>query len=275
MATTLLQNVINPEVMADMLSAELENGLVVTGFYEVDRTLVGRPGDTITVPTWQYIGEADDLAENQEGTVTTLEATSQDFTVKKAVKNVQLTDETALSGYGDPVGEATNQLRLSVQDKIDSDGITELQGITPSTGLVSDATGAVLNYDAVVDAIDLLNLEEQGTELYLLTNKTTLKNLRKDPEWKGRESLLGDSVLTTGVVGSIGGALVRISNKLADTESYILTPNCLTAFLKRDVTVETARGEDGVLHKRTLISADAHYTVAIKRYDKIVQIMHD
>ena len=52
MAVTLLEQLINPEVMADMISAELEKKLRATQFYRVDRTLTGRAGNTITVPTW-------------------------------------------------------------------------------------------------------------------------------------------------------------------------------------------------------------------------------
>ena len=50
MAVTKLENLINPEVMADIISGKIENKIVVTPFAKVDRTLVGKAGDTITVP---------------------------------------------------------------------------------------------------------------------------------------------------------------------------------------------------------------------------------
>ncbi|MDR1754257.1 MAG: N4-gp56 family major capsid protein, partial [Eubacterium sp.] len=239
MPVTLFENLINPEVMGDMISAELENKLRATQFYKVDRTLAGRAGNTITIPTWQYIGEAVDLAENAQGDVTEMTTTDKEYTIKKAVKNVSLTDESVLSGYGDPVGEATRQLRMSLQDKMDSDGIALLSGITTANGHVHTATGGI-TYDDIIDALDLLKKdnEEQGIKTFLLCNHTTAKNIRKLPEFTELGAALSDRVLTSGVVGQIGGCAIVISNKLTDTRSYILTPQCFTAFIKRDITVE-------------------------------------
>jgi N4-gp56 family major capsid protein len=270
--TTLLKNLINPQVMADMISAELEKKLRVTGFYKVDRTLVGRAGDTITVPTWLYIGSAADLAENEQGEVTEMHTEDISYTVKKAVKNVRLTDEAVLSGYGDPVGEATRQLRMSIQDKMDDDGVELLGNISDTIGHVHTIT-TVLDYDDIIDALDLMpkDNEEQGINATLLVNSATAKNIRKNPRFIERQTMLGDTVLTTGVIGSIAGCNVVISNKITATRSYILTPECFTAFLKRDVNVETERE---MLYKRTLIGSDCHYVVAIEDYDKIVAIIH-
>lgn len=265
---TKLANIINPQVMADMISAELPNALQVTKLYKVDRTLTGKPGNTITVPKWGYIGAADDLAEGVEGTVTQMTATDVDYTVKKAVKNIVLTDEAMLSGYGDPQGEAVKQLRMAIQDKVDDDGIALLKAYTTKK---VDATG-VLSYNVVCDGLDILSDEEQGGDLYLLTGQEGIKNLRRDPKFVDAHNDLAGKVVESGVVGMIAGCKVRISNKLNATGTgvaFILKPEALTAFIKRDVTVETDRD---VLKKQTLISADEHYTVAIEDETKIVRI---
>lgn len=269
---TLLEQLINPQVMADMISAELEKKLRATQFFKVNRTLVGRAGDTITIPTWKYIGEASDLAENQQGTITEMQTEDISYTVKKAVKNVVLTDEAVLSGFGDPVGEATRQLRLSIQDKMDSDAVALLEAITTSTGHFLTVT-TPLDYDTIIDAYDLMpkDNEEQGIAAFLLVNHTTAKGIRKNPRFIDRQSQLGDTVLTTGVVGSIAGCQVVISNKLTDTRSYILTPQVFTAFMKRDITVEQQRE---MLFKRTIIGSDCHFIIAIEDYDKLVAIEH-
>lgn len=271
---TKLSNIINPEVMADMISAQLPNALQVSKIYKVDNTLSGKPGNTITVPQWAYIGAADDLAEGAEGEVTQMTATDKDYTVKKAVKNVVLTDEAMLSGYGDPKGEAAKQLRMAIADKVDNDGIALLKDITasgtPTGAQYIKVTTAGIDYDAVCDALDLFGDEEQGGEKILLVNKAGIKALRKDTRFVDKYSEEGMNMMKSGVVGRIAGCDVIISNKLNDeNKSFVMKPGAITAFIKRDVTVETERN---VLKKETLISADEHYVCAVEDMTKIVCI---
>ena len=65
MTVTKLQDMVDPQVLADMISAELEKCNKIFTISRVDRTLVGRPGSTITVPKFEYIGDADDVAEGE------------------------------------------------------------------------------------------------------------------------------------------------------------------------------------------------------------------
>ena len=56
---TKIADLIDPEVMGDMVSARIPKKLRVAPFAKVDDTLAGVPGDTITVPAYAYIGDAD------------------------------------------------------------------------------------------------------------------------------------------------------------------------------------------------------------------------
>ena len=49
-AETKLTNMIDPEVMASMISAKLPSKIKFAPLATVDTTLVGRPGSTLTVP---------------------------------------------------------------------------------------------------------------------------------------------------------------------------------------------------------------------------------
>ena len=63
MPKTKLENLVDPQVMADMVSAKLPKKIKFSPIARIDTTLVGRPGSTIVVPKYAYIGDAEDVAE--------------------------------------------------------------------------------------------------------------------------------------------------------------------------------------------------------------------
>ena len=123
---TKIADLIDPEVMGDMVSARIPKKLRVAPFAKVDDTLAGVPGDTITVPAYAYIGDADIVAEGEAVTIEKMTTSTRKATVKKAMKGIGLTDEAVLSGYGNPVGEANTQLALAIAAKIDSASMQSL-----------------------------------------------------------------------------------------------------------------------------------------------------
>jgi N4-gp56 family major capsid protein len=269
--TTLLSDLIDPEVMADSISAELQARIAAKGFMKVDTTLNAKPGSTIVVPRFNYIGPAADLAEGVEGDVEALTTNEKSYTVKKAVKNVELTDEAVLSGFGDPVGETNRQLRMALEDKVDNDALNLL---ATDGGIYSITTGAALSYEGVAQAMGEFNDEEQGIETYLLVSQEGMKDLRADAKLLGNETLSAE-LIAQGVVGKIAGANIIISNKLNGTngtrQAFLLKKDAITAFLKRDVNLETARN---VLAKKTLFSVDEHYVCGIENANKVIGITH-
>ena len=90
---TKIADLIDPEVMGDMVSARIPKKLRVAPFAKVDDTLAGVPGDTITVPAYAYIGDADIVAEGEAVTIEKMTTSTRKATVKKAMKGIGLTDE--------------------------------------------------------------------------------------------------------------------------------------------------------------------------------------
>lgn len=271
---TKLANLINPQVMADMISAKIEKKIVVTPFARIDTTLSGRPGDTITIPKYAYIGDAGEVAEGESVETAKLTASTTTAKVKKVMKAVTLTDEAVLSDYGNTVGESNNQLAASVAAKIDEDAMTALQGAT----LSKDSTG-IISYDGIVDAIDVFE-EELNTEKVIFVHPKQVTQLRKDTNFISADKYTGD-VIMTGEIGKIANCRVVPSKKVPLKSSEYLCPivklnqedetedesPALTIYLKRDTNIETERH---TLSRTTDISVDKIYTAVLSNASKVV-----
>lgn len=278
MTQTKIANLVNPEVMGDMIAAKLPKKLQVIPFAAIDRTLQGVPGDTITVPSYTYIGDAEDVNEGVEAGVVVLGTSTKKATIKKAMKAVELTDEAVLSGYGDPVGNAENQLALSVASKIDSDA---LDALLKTNTRKHDSKTKAISYEVIVDAIDLFE-EEVNTEKVMFVNPKQVTTLRKDPNFISADKY-PNQVVMTGEIGMIANTRIVATKKVAlDTTSAFYTcpiikltnddetekdTAALTVYLKRDPNVEVDRKS---LKRSTEISIDEFYTVAVSDDSKVV-----
>jgi N4-gp56 family major capsid protein len=266
MAQTKMTNMINPEVLKDMISAELANAIRFAPLARVDQTLVGQAGNTVTVPRFEYIGDAEDVAEGVAMGTAVLTTSSQQATIKKAGKAVEITDESVLSGYGDPLGEAAKQLRMAITNKVDNDALAAL-----STTTVTHATAAGGKLDvATVEAAQALFNDEDDQPMVLIANPTDAGVLRNDAaqNWTGA-STLKDQILVSGVFGEVLGAQVIRSRKLPEGTAYLVKQGALAIYMKRAVDVETDRD---ILAKTTVISADEHYGVVLEDESKAVKI---
>ena len=265
MAETKLANLINPQVMADMIAAELPKKIKMSPFAVVDNTLQGVAGNTITIPKFAYVGEAEVVAEGIAAGTVVLTATSAQATVKKAVKAIELTDEAVLSGYGDPVGEATRQLTMSLADKVDSDCMA---AAVAATNVVDKSTAAI-SYNAIVEAVDAFE-EEDDEDKVLFIHPKQLTTLRKDANFIDKNKF-GADVMMTGAIGMIAGCQVLVSKKVpVDTSVYknvIMKAGALAIYLKRDVNAETDRD---VLKSTTILKVDEHFVAAVKDERKLV-----
>lgn len=206
--TTMIADLIDPEVMADMISGKIEKKMVTAPFTKIDTTLQGVPGTTITVPQYGYIGDAVDVAEGAACETAKLSTSSVQYSVKKAMKAVEITDEAILSGYGNPVGEATNQLAKSIASKADNDNLEVLQEATTNF----DGSAAKLGYAGLVDAIDLFG-EEINSEKVIFVHPAQVSTLRKDADFLSADKYPGQ-VIVNGEIGMICNTRVVASKKV-------------------------------------------------------------
>ena len=261
MTMTKLSNMINPEVLASMVDGELEFALKFTNLATVDNTLVGRPGNTVSLPAYKMIGEAVDVAEGEAIPVEALATEMENVTVKKAGKGVRITDEAILSGYGDPLGQASKQLAKAIAAKVDTDVMACLEGIGEEMTI-----NKALSAEVVSEALVKFGEDLEGQKV-LLVSPAQLHTLKQDPTWLSVQEL-GKEALVEGAIGQIHGCDVVISNRVTNT-NYIVKPGAVAIYLKKDTSLETERIPS---IRATELTIDKHYTVHLADETKAIKI---
>ena len=290
---TFLKDLIVPEVMGDMISGKIPSKIMVSPFAKIDTTLQGNPGDTKTVPSFQYIGDAVDMAEGETVDLSVLTASTTQFTIKKIMKSVGLTDEAVLSGLGNPVGQVNMQLAKAIASKMDNDcmdilttvqvldedGLTVL---TPGVQRIFDGSASQLKYAGIVDALDMFD-EEVESEKVMFIHPKQRTTIRKDSDFLSADKYKG-GVMLSGEIGTIAGVRLVISKKVKEIEGVYMNPivklggdaeventddelAAFTIFMKRDTMVETDRIPRSTT---TEITANKFYGVALTDQSKVV-----
>lgn len=242
---TKLKDLVDPQVMADMVSAKLPKKIKFKPIARIDTTLEGRPGSTITVPKYAYIGDAEDVAEGVAMGTTVLTASTTEAKVKKAGKAVELTDESVLSGYGDPVGTAVNQLTMSIAAKVDNDGYDALCGAS----LTYDGTATEISYRGVVYANAKFEDEsDESLTKIIFIHPNQEATLLNDDDFKSNDKY-PLNVIMSGTIGSIAGAQV-VKSKKVKLIKYELNDSAGTVTIVADETEE----DENNIHLDTAIS---------------------
>ena len=262
---TKLTNLFNPQVIGDMINTKLVNAIKFSPLCRIDNTLVGRPGSTITLPSFTYIGDATIVSEGADIPISKLTASTVEKTIYKVGKGVQITDEAVLSGYGDPLGEAVKQIQIAIASKIDNDILGILSGIDGN--MTHPCTGRVTAND-IADALVKFGEDIEG-EKVLLCSPETYAGLRKAAGWCPASEIAAQLIIR-GTVGMIHGCQVVISNKLSTPKTaYIVKPGALALYMKRDILVETDRD---IINKSTVITADKHFVGYLYDASKAIKL---
>ena len=266
---TMLTNLVNPEVYADFIDKKLTDYIKFAPLATVDYTLVGKPGDTVYVPTWSYIGAAQDLAEFSSVVPATLSADTASVTIKKAAKGVELTDEAVLSGLGDPIGESVTQIVTSMGDKVDIDIVATLHNITGTMLYETAASTTNPTASDIFDALELFGEDIDGVKV-VAVEPAIYTEMRKNTATWIPASEMAAGIAVRGVVGEYAGCQVMVTNRVKTShDMYIIKPGAIRIYLKRDTQVETDRD---ILKFTTVITASKHYAVSLYDASKAVRI---
>lgn len=266
MAITKLTNLVNPEVMADVIEKKLVDAMKFAPLATIDTTLQGRAGDTIKLPSFNYIGDASTLAEASALTPDQLTASATPVTIHKIAKGVEISDEAVLSGYGDPLGEAANQIALSIASQEDNEMLTTLANI--ASPMVHTTVADPTDTD-IVAALEKFGEDIDGIK-FALVSPAVYTAMRGNSNTWIPASELAAGIAVKGVVGEYQGCQVIVSNKLKTSKNiYIVKPGALRIFLKRGTLVESDRD---ILKFTNVITASKHFATYLYDPSKAIKI---
>ena len=239
MATTKLSDIINPQVMGDMIEAKINALAKLTPYAKVDTTLQGVPGDTKTVPSWNYIGDAEDFdpeAGNEMDTAN-LTASSTTFTIKCAAKSVGIYQTAINSGLGNPIGQAETQLAKSVVGKVDND---VLDAAYTCKNVYAGSTLGTIGYAGIVDANAKFEDEEDGIDKVMFIHPAQEATLLKDADFLSADKFEA-GVAVRGSIGKIAGCWIKKSKKVKHIEYEKAAEGTITIVANDGTETSTAK----------------------------------
>lgn len=264
---TLLQDLFVPEVVADAIDKKLVDAIRFAPLAVIDTTLVGRPGDELTMASYEYIGDAVDVAEGADIPIAKLSQDTEKVKVSKIGKAVEFSDEALLSGANNDIAEeAAKQVVIAVNSKLEADLIEEMSTKAVLTSELSLAGGNITH--GIADALSKFGEDIDG-EKVLLVSPAVYTALVKSDGWIPNTEA-GANIIMNGTVGSIFGAQVVLSNRLTSrNEAYIIKPGALRIVMKRNTLVEFDRD---ILSEMNYIKASKLFAPYVYDKSKVIKL---
>lgn len=261
MANTVYANKVLEAKAKDLLTTSINTRNLMT----IDSDLVENAGMTKTINTYTYAGTAEELANGVGNTSSArgnITYTGNDYTVKMVQQAFDYTDEDFMKDPSivDNMLKGANQVMIN---KMTSDFLGQVKGSGVTLG-ATFAKGKAIGYDAIVDGISALNVEDESKLFIIIPNKWKA-DLRKDADYKSAR--MGE-VIYNGQVGTIAGLPVIATKALTD-RALVMSKEAVKLFMKKDVEIEQDRNADTRTNSVYLRTA---YVVALVDATKIAKI---
>ena len=234
MANTKLSDLFNPQVVGNKIATDYGNKIVVSRFANVSTRLVGVAGDKIIRNQYTYVGDASVLSELAPDTPAKLSTQRVTKTVVKVSKQIVLSDEALLSGADDPIGEAIEQIAMSIAKKDDADAITELLTTTQT------ATGASLAL-AIQAGLKVLGEKAMGSNVIIFANSSDYWDMVADHDNWIPASEVAAKLVQNGVTGKYFSCNVVPTDSVTKGSPILMIEGALSKEMKKDFEAESER----------------------------------
>ena len=261
---TYLENLFNPQVVADLIDSKLIDNIVLAPLARIDTTLQGRAGNTVTLPYYSYIGAASVVNEGEDIPITQLTESTKQVTIQKIGKALQLTDEAMLSGYGDPAGEAVTQAAKAIADKVEKMLLDEMN----QTAVKVYKPAADLTAADIPLALAEFGEDADGDKVLLCSPAFYATLLQSN--WIPASEIAAE-VKIRGALGMSYGCQVIVSNRVKDNNFFIIKRNALAIFMKRDTMVEMDRD---ILNQSNVFAASKLFAPYVLNPNNLIKIVN-
>ena len=256
MANTVYQNFVLESRLSDLLNTKLNTRSLMT----VDNSLTESAGMIKKINTYTYTGKVEKLAKGAKNTTRgAVSYTPKQYEVEVSQQVFDYYDEEFMQ---DPkvVEMGMNGAAALMVNDMNEKYFAELKKAT-----LSHSVKGAFNYDAVVDAIQLMNLEDEAG-LFLIIGNDLKAEVRKDEDFKAARQ---GEMLFNGQIGNICGVPVLVSKLVPANTAYLATKEAVTLYTKKDSEVEQER--QGEIRQNTVIMRKVNL-VALTDATKVVKI---
>lgn len=254
MANTVFDNKVIEAKAKSLLNTAINFRSLMT----IDNSLAESEGMVKTINVYTYSGKVEKLADGAKNTVRgAISYTGKDYRVQRAQQVFDYNDSDFLkdSHVVDYSLKGANELMVN---EMTADFLTEAAKAT------LEAEAATFGYEAIVDGIAKLRVEDEST-LFVVAPTDWKAELRKDEDYK--VARMGE-VVYNGQTATIAGIPVIFSNALTDT-AYVMNTEAIKLFMKEDVEVEQDRD---IETKINTVALTTYYICALVDDTKICKI---
>ena len=208
---TKLADLVNPQVVADYIEKKYCDAIRLAPLAKIDNTLVGQPGDEVTLPQYTYATMAASVNEGADIPISKLSQTIRKVKVAKVGRAIEFTDEALLSGYNNDISmEAAKQVLIAINDKVEADLIANLGSEAVMTASIAANADPA---DGIADALTQFGEDLDG-EKVLIIPPSFYARLRKSKAWIPNTEM-GAAAIIRGTIGMVHGCQVVPANRLS------------------------------------------------------------
>ena len=274
-----MANEVTSSIVSELYSNIVQSALYTYSEQAVIRPVVrnydmtGTPGLTAQVPKYPAI-TASDLTDGTDLSANTaFNTTSITMSAAERGAKVTLTDLAKETAQEDVAAAVGRQLGEAMVNKVDG----EIAALFPSFSNRVGAAGDGITAETIFKAVGQLRSQNARGQVFVVLHPFQAMDLKIQLAGAGNTNManppqVGNTVLTSGVVGSIGGAIILESNNVgkdtndstSGTGNFVgcaFTQDAIGYMVKRNIRVESQR--DASLRADEIVGSMAYATAEL------------